>query len=66
MQGVNGLPFIPMGKIKRKGVSGPKYEVGTALLQLEDGDWLVEIRMLETGEQSEYRLSLLQDDPDAY
>jgi hypothetical protein len=58
--------LVPTGKIKRMGVSGPKYEVGQALLQLEDGDWLVEIQMTETGERSEYRLTHILDDPEVY
>jgi hypothetical protein len=62
---VNVPPVIPVGKIKSSGASSPKYEVGHALLQLEDGDWLVEIKMVETGEKSEYRLTRILDDPDA-
>ena len=59
-------PTVPVGKIKRFGHFGPKYEVGHALCQLENGDWLVEITMVETSEKAEYRLSRLSDDPDAY
>jgi Family of unknown function (DUF5397) len=56
---------IPVGKIKSFGPFGPKYEVGHALRQLNDGDWMVEITMVETGEKTEYRLTHLSDDPEA-
>ncbi|MCL2626594.1 MAG: DUF5397 domain-containing protein [Cystobacterineae bacterium] len=56
---------IPLGKIKSFGLLGPKYEVGRPLRQLEDGDWLVEITVVETGEKAEYRLTRLVADPEA-
>ena len=58
-------PFVPVGKIKCFGPFGPKYEVGNALRQLDDGDWMIEVTMVETGEKAEYRLAKLLDDPDA-
>ena len=65
MQEVIAPPPIPVGKIKSFGAFGPKYEVGRALRPLDDGDWLVEIKMVETGETSEYRMTHLLDDPEA-
>jgi hypothetical protein len=65
MQEVIALPAIPVGKIKSFGPFGPKYEVGQALRKSEDGDWLVEVKMVETGETAEYRLARLLDDPEA-
>ena len=65
MQGVIAPPPVPVGKIKSFGAFGPKYEVGQALRPLEGGDWLVEVKMVETGEKSEYRLTHLLDDPEA-
>jgi len=59
------VPALPRGKIKTFGVFGPKYEVGEPVRQLDDGDWLVRITLVETGEQSEYRYSKLQNDPEA-
>lgn len=56
---------IPVGKIKSFGLFGPKYEVGQALRQLDDGDWMIEVTMIETGEKAEYRLTRLIDDPEA-
>jgi hypothetical protein len=65
MQEVIAPPRIPVGKIKSFGVFGPKYEVGRAIRPLENGDWLVEVTMVETGEKTEYRLARLLDDPEA-
>tara|TARA_B100000965_G_C19571400_1_gene749295 strand:- start:441 stop:659 length:219 start_codon:yes stop_codon:yes gene_type:complete len=64
MRATDAPPFIPVGKIKSFGHFGPKYEVGHALRQLDDGDWMVEITMVETGETAEYRLTHLSDDPE--
>jgi hypothetical protein len=62
---VVAAPPVPTGKIKTFGPLGPKYQIGQALRQLDNGDWMVEITMVETGEIAEYRLSHLSDDPDA-
>ncbi|MEW6597174.1 MAG: DUF5397 family protein [Pseudomonadota bacterium] len=56
-------PPVPVGLVKSFGPFGPKYRVGRVLRPLEDGDWLIEIAMLETGESAEYRLTRMQDDP---
>ena len=56
---------VPVGKIKSFGPFGPKYEVGRPVRQLDDGDWLIEVTMVETGETAEYRLTHLTDDPEA-
>jgi len=58
-------PPIPLGKLKSFGPFGPQYEVGHAVRQLSDGDWLVEVTMVDTGEKAEYRLTHLVDDPEA-
>ena len=60
------FPCIPFGKIKRFGEFGPPYEVGQAVRRLPDGDWLVEITLIQPGEIANYRLSRLNDDPEAY
>jgi len=65
MQEVIATPTIPVGVIKSFGAFGPKYEVGQALRRSDDGDWLVEVKMVETGETAEYRLTRLLDDPEA-
>ena len=53
------------GKIKTFGPVGPPYEIGRPLRQLDNGDWLFEVTMIETGERAEYRLGQIVDDPDA-
>ncbi len=58
-------PPVPLGKIKSFGPLGPKYEVGKPLRQLTDGDWMVEVVLVETGEKAEYCLSRLNEDPEA-
>ena len=65
MQAVIAPPTVPVGKIKSFGPFGPKYEVGRVLRQLDDGDWLIEVMMVETGEKAEYRWTRLTDDPEA-
>ena len=59
-------PPVPVGEIKIFGPFGPKYEVGRPLHRLDDGDWMVEITLVESGEKAEYRLTDLSDDPKAY
>lgn len=60
-----GLRPVPVGKIKSFGAFGPKYEVREALRALDDGDWMVEVMLVETGEKAEYRLTHVNDDPEA-
>lgn len=59
-------PAIPVGKIKSFGSFGPKYEVGNVLRQLDDGDWIIEVTLIETGEKAEYRWTHLNEDPEAH
>ena len=66
MQVAIAPPPVPVGKIKTFGVFGPKYEIGQALRQLSDGDWMIEVIMVETGEKAEYRWTHLIDDPEAH
>lgn len=65
MQQATFPPDVPVGKIKTFGLFGPKYEVVKATRHLDDGDWMVEIFLLETGEKAEYRLTHVNDDPEA-
>lgn len=58
-------PAVPVGQIKSFGAFGPKYEVGELLRALDDGDWMVEVTLVETGEKAEYRLTHVNDDPEA-
>jgi len=47
----------------------PDYLVETSscqpLYQLDDGDWMVEVTLVESGEKAEYPLTHLADDPEA-
>ncbi len=65
MQTLITPPTVPVGKIKSFGPFGPKYEVGQPIRQLDDGDWLIEVTLVETGEKAEYHLTHLTDDPEA-
>ena len=58
------FPYVPVGALKSFGI-GPVYQVGRPLRQLENGDWMTEITLVESGEVTEYRLSQLLQDPDA-
>jgi hypothetical protein len=59
-------PTVEVGKIKSFGSFGPKYEVGEPLYQLDNGDWMIEVTLVESGEKTEYCLAHLNDDPEAY
>ena len=56
---------IPVGEFKSFGPVGPKYQVGNPLRKMGDGDWMVEVTMVESGEKAEYRLSKIHQDPAA-
>ena len=64
MQDVEEMPLVPVGAIRSFGPFGPKYEVGRPLRALGDGDWMIEIILLESGEKAEYRLTRLSADPE--
>jgi hypothetical protein len=54
-----------IGTYKTFGPFGPAYQVVAPIRPLGDGDWLMEVRLLETGEDVEYRYTHLVDDPKA-
>ncbi|HFP3850853.1 TPA: DUF5397 family protein [Escherichia coli] len=56
---------IPTGRIKTFGLLGIPYEVGEPAQELPDGDILVNIILVQTGEKELYKLSKLLQDPDA-
>ncbi|KAE9526334.1 MULTISPECIES: DUF5397 family protein [Testudinibacter] len=56
---------IPVGAIKTFGVYGIPYQVGEQAQVLPDGDILVNITLIESGEQEIYKLSKLLEDPEA-
>lgn len=65
MLATKSAPKVPFGAIKSFGAFGPKYKVGQPLHSLNDGDWMVEILLIETGEKTKYRLTHMNNDPKA-
>jgi hypothetical protein len=59
------LDTVPQGTINSFGAFGPKYEVREPLRRLVDGDWMIKIKLLDSGEAIEYRRSHLLNDPQA-
>jgi len=58
-------PPVPTSAVKKFGPLGQRYVVGQPIRQIEDGDWYVEVTIVDTGEKIEYRRTLLLQDPDA-
>ena len=55
-----------IGTWRRFGLVGPVYEILAFDHHLDDGDWMMRIRVLETGEEAGYKLTdLLADPPEA-
>ena len=53
------------GQLKTFGPLGPVYKVLSPSKLLEDGDWLLQIELVETGEATEYRYNHFLNDPAA-
>ena len=51
------------GEIKTFGTFGEKYQVLKPIRQLEDGDWLMRVKVLCTNENINYRYSEVLCDP---
>jgi hypothetical protein len=58
-------PTVSAGQVRTFGPFGEKYEVIKPFCQLEDGDWMIKVKVLETDEYVEYRYSDLIEDPEA-
>jgi hypothetical protein len=54
-----------VGAIKSFGEIGDPYEVLGVSRPGADGDWLMKIRMVKTGEEAEYSYRHILDDPKA-
>lgn len=54
---------VPIGAIKTFGSYGIPYQVGQLAEALPDGDFLVNITLVQSGEQELYKLSKLLQDP---
>ena len=52
-----------MRQIRSFGPFGPKYQVGPLLYQVDSGDWMATITLVDSGEVDEYRRSRILDDP---
>ena len=52
-----------IGTWRRFGVVGPVYEILAKEANLPDGDSLMRVRVVETGEEIAYKLTAILDDP---
>jgi hypothetical protein len=64
---INNLTMsdVQIGQVKSFGAFGPKYEVTGPGRRSKEGEWLVPIRVVESGEELEYRYSRFMLDPEA-
>lgn len=66
MQAITSFPSPDLlGVFKTFGEFGPPYQVVEPVCQLADGDWMMRVRLLESGEEVEYRYTHVLDDPKA-
>lgn len=52
-----------IGTWRRFGLVGPVYEILGEERELPDGDHLMRVRVVETGEEIDYKLTDILDDP---
>lgn len=52
-----------IGTFRRFGEIGPVYEILAFDHRLDDGDWMMRIRVVESGEELDYTLAELISDP---
>ncbi len=57
------VPANLVGTWRRFGAVGPVYEIIRAGDELPGGDCLMRIRVVESGEEIDYRLTEILDDP---
>jgi Family of unknown function (DUF5397) len=55
-----------LGEFRQFGEYGPAYKIVTLIRPLENNDWLLLIKIAETGEEIEYPYSLAEKDPVAH
>ena len=58
-------PHDLVGTFRRFGPVGPVYEVAGVIQDLGDGDTLMKVTLVESGEEAEYRYSNIVDNPKA-
>ena len=63
MQLQQGLPQAVVGTWRRFGLVGPVYELMAKKGDLQNGDSLMRVRVVETGEEVDYKLTDILDDP---
>ncbi len=56
-------PANLVGTWRRFGLAGPVYEIIGTGKELAGGDCLMRVRVVETGEEVDYRLAEILDDP---
>ena len=54
-----------VGKIKTFGSFGPKYEILEKLREIKN-DYILKIRLIESGDETEYPASKAERDPEAH
>lgn len=54
-----------IGQFRTFGALGPAYRILEPLKQTDSGEWLVRIRVLESGEETEYPYAKAASDPEA-
>ena len=52
-----------IGTWRRFGSLGPLYEIVEAGKTLDDGDTVMRVRVVESGEEIDYKLTSILDDP---
>lgn len=58
----NAAPNL-VGQFKTFGAAGPAYEVLARIKPLQPNDWLMQVRVLESGEELQLPASLIDRDP---
>jgi hypothetical protein len=56
-------PSSLVGTWRRFGAVGPVYEIIAAGKELPDGDRIMRVRVVESGEEVDYRFTEILDDP---
>jgi hypothetical protein len=58
------LPASLVGTWRRFGLFGPVYEIISVENKLPNGDVLMRVRVVESGEELDYRFADILDDPE--
>ena len=55
-----------IGKFRTFGLFGPAYRVLEPVKQIGNGEWVLRIQVMETGEETEYPYTQALNDPEAH